>query len=107
MNKKDIRKKFRDQCLIRDKYKCVMCAFQSTPNKAEQELDVHHIQNRKEIVNGGYCAPNGISLCFPCHQKAEQFHSTGTAYPGYSIEELYKVINSSLKQAIEASQKLK
>ena len=73
---------------------------------AEQELDAHHITNRKEMPNGGYVKENGISLCPDCHIKAEEFHSTGTAVPGYGPDDLYKVINSTLEKAIEASEKL-
>ena len=107
MDKKLIRKNFRDTCHKRDKYKCVMCDFKSTPERAIEELDVHHITNRKEIINGGYVPENGISLCSSCHEKAEEFHSTGIAHPGYSIENLYKAINSNYEKALEASKKLK
>jgi 5-methylcytosine-specific restriction endonuclease McrA len=104
--KKLIRKNFRDACYRRDKYKCVKCCFTSSPDKAEAELDAHHITDRREMPNGGYVKENGISLCTECHIKAEQYHSTGEAVPGYSIEELYVVINSTLEKAIEASKKL-
>ena len=105
--KKLIRKNFRDACYKRDKYSCVMCGFKSTPEAAEHDLDTHHINDRTIMPSGGYVAANGISLCSPCHEKAEEFHSTGTAYPGYSIEDLYKAINSSYELAVEASKKLK
>lgn len=104
--KKLIRKNFRDACYRRDKYKCATCSFTSSPEKAEEELDAHHITDRREMPNGGYVKENGISLCTECHIKAEQYHSTGEAVPGYSIEELYVVINSTLEKAIEASKKL-
>ena len=107
MSKKEIRANFRNQCLVRDKFSCMMCKFKSTPEKALEELDVHHITNRKEIISGGYVLQNGITLCHPCHEKAEQFHSTGVACPGYSVQELYEVIGSSLEKATVASEKLK
>jgi 5-methylcytosine-specific restriction endonuclease McrA len=105
--KKLIRKNFRDSCFKRDKYKCVMCHFKSSPDKAEQDLDAHHVYDRNLMPNGGYVKENGISLCAPCHEKAEVFHSTGTPVPGYSIEELYRAIGSTYEQAIKASEKLK
>jgi hypothetical protein len=83
-----------------------MCDAKSSKENAEQDLDAHHITNRKEIVNGGYVKENGISLCPECHQKAEVFHSTGTAFPGYAPDDLYKKINSSHELAVEASKKL-
>lgn len=104
--KKAIRRTFRDACFKRDGFRCVMCEFKSSKEKAEQELDVHHITDRKEIVNGGYVKENGISLCSECHIKAEVFHETGTAHLGYSPEDLYKKINSTLEKAIIASKKL-
>jgi 5-methylcytosine-specific restriction endonuclease McrA len=107
MGKKEIRQNFRNVCLKRDKYKCVKCTFKSTPEKAEDELDVHHIINRNELPNGGYVLQNGISLCNDCHVKAEHFHSTGVALPGYSIEELYIAIGSNYELAVAASEKLK
>lgn len=104
--KKLIRKNFRDSCFKRDNYSCAKCKFKSSPNKAEQELDAHHVTDRNLMPNGGYVKENGISLCAPCHEKAEVFHSTGTPIPGYSVEELYQCIGSSYEKAIEASKKL-
>lgn len=105
--KKEIRAKFRNSCFIRDKYRCVMCSFQSSVEKALTELDAHHIINRKEIPNEGYTPLNGISLCHPCHEKAEQEHATGIPYPGYTPTDLFKAIKSSPDQAIIAAKKLK
>jgi 5-methylcytosine-specific restriction endonuclease McrA len=104
--KKAIRKAFRDACYKRDGFRCAMCSFKSSKDKAEQELDAHHITDRREMPNGGYVKENGISLCAGCHQKAEEFHSTGVAHPGYAIADLYLKINSTLEKAIEASEKL-
>jgi len=104
--KKEIRKRFRDDVFSRDKFKCVMCGFKSSEENCEKELDAHHITNRNDIVNGGYVKENGISLCEECHKKAEEFHSTGTAVPGFSIEDLYTAIKSSLEKAKKASLRL-
>ena len=104
--KKLFRQRFRDDCFKRDDYKCVMCGLQSSEENCEKELDAHHITNRKDIVNGGYVKENGISLCEACHKKAEEFHSTGTAVPGFSIEDLYTAIKSSLEKAKKASLRL-
>lgn len=105
-NKKLIRKAFRDACYKRDKYSCVMCGMKSSSEKAEEELDAHHITDRNLMPNGGYVKENGISLCAECHQKAEVFHSTGTPVEGYSVEDLYIKINSSYELAVKASEKL-
>jgi hypothetical protein len=51
----------------------------------------------------------GITLCDApdgCHAKAEVFYRTGTALPGFSPEELFKLIDSSLTTALKASEKL-
>lgn len=104
--KKAIRKAFRDACYKRDGFRCAVCGMKSSKDKAEEELDAHHITNPKEIINRGYVKENGISLCDICHLKAEEFHSTGVAHPGYSPDDLYKKIKSSLEKAIEASEKL-
>lgn len=104
--KKKIRQIFRDTSFKRDKYKCVMCEFQSSPEKALEELDCHHISDRSTIINGGFVKENGISLCSACHLKAEEFYSTGISAPGFSPEELYQKIGSSKIKAIEASKKL-
>jgi len=106
-NKKQIRENFRNAVFERDKYKCVKCPFQSSPEKCRDDLDAHHVTDRSLILNQGYVAQNGITLCKECHEKAEAFHSTGTAIPGYSVEELYIAINSSLELATKASEKLK
>ncbi len=104
--KKLVRKSFRDACFTRDKFCCAVCGMKSSSDKAEQELDAHHISSRDIMPNGGYVSQNGISLCSECHQKAEVFHSTGIPVEGYSIEDLYKKINSSYEKAVEASKKL-
>lgn len=105
-NKKLIRKYFRDTVFKRDGFRCAMCNMKSSKDKADEELDAHHITDRSKIPNGGYVKENGISVCPGCHEKAEQFHATGVAYPGYSVQDLYLKINSSLEKAIEASEKL-
>lgn len=104
--KKIIRKAFREACYKRDGFRCAMCGFKSSKDMAEQELDAHHITDRNLMPNGGYVKENGISLCTECHVKAEEFHSTGVAYPGYSIDDLYKKINSTLEKAFTASENL-
>ena len=104
--KKAIRKMFRDACYKRDGFRCAMCGLKSSKDKAEEELDAHHITDRKIMPNGGYVKENGISLCAECHEKAEVFHSTGTAHPGFAPEDLYKKINSTYEKAVEASEKL-
>ena len=83
-----------------------MCDFKSSFEKAESELDAHHITDRNDMPNGGYVKENGISLCEDCHIKAEVYHSTGVAYVDYSPDDLYIKINSNLDLAIKASLKL-
>lgn len=104
--KKAVRKYFRDSVFKRDGFRCAVCGLKSSKDKAEEELDAHHITDRREMPNGGYVKENGISLCPDCHEKAEVFHSTGIPHPGYSVEELYKKINSNYEKAVEASEKL-
>lgn len=104
--KKLIRKSFRDACYKRDGYRCAMCGKKSTKENAEKDLDAHHVTDRTLMPNGGYVKENGISLCPDCHQKAEVFHSTGTAIEGYAPEDLYKKINSCYEIAVKASEKL-
>lgn len=104
--KKAIRKYFRDSVFKRDSFRCAMCKMKSSKDKAEEELDAHHITDRTLMPNGGYVKENGISLCPVCHEKAEVFHSTGVAIEGYSIEDLYNKINSNYEKATEASKKL-
>src|SRR5579885_3871709 len=105
--KKVIRKLFRDACYKRDGFRCAMCGMKSSKDNAEKELDAHHITDRNLMPNGGYVKENGISLCPTCHEKAEVFHSTGTALPGWAPEDLYKLIGSSYEQAVKASERLK
>jgi 5-methylcytosine-specific restriction endonuclease McrA len=105
-NKKIVRKMFRDACYKRDGFRCAMCSMKSSLEKAEEELDAHHITDRRLMPNGGYVKENGISLCSECHEKAEVFHSTGTAHPGFAPEDLYKKINSTYEKAVEASNEL-
>jgi hypothetical protein len=107
--KKEIRNKFRTVCLDRDKDACRMCGHKAKSREEALEIfDVHHITDRSLMPEGGYVLENGITLCKdPCHIKAEIYHSTGTAVEGYSPEDLYKLINSNLEEAIKSSKKLK
>jgi 5-methylcytosine-specific restriction endonuclease McrA len=112
--KKRIRLEFRTNVFDRDGHRCRACGHK--PNDAtihvygkevDPALDAHHITDRTLMPHGGYVKENGISLCGPCHEKAEVFHSTGTALPGWAPEDLYKMIGSSYEQAIEAAKRLK
>lgn len=107
VDKKLIRKNFRDACYQRDKFCCAKCGKKSSKEKAEEDLDAHHVTDRNLLPNGGYIKENGISLCADCHIKAEVYHSTGVPVEGYSVDDLYKIINSNLEKAVKASEKLK
>lgn len=109
--KKQIRAAFRNAVFKRDNYKCVCCDVlgydrQSTPVEGKVPLDSHHITDRNDMPNGGYVKENGISVCDDCHMKAEHYHQTGEALDGFHPNDLYKLIGSSLEDAIRASNKL-
>lgn len=97
-NKKRIRERFRSAVFARDAHRCVLC---SSP-----AVDAHHITDRSELPSGGYVRSNGISLCAACHMLAEVYHSTGSAHPGYSPDDLYARIGSSYEQARADSESL-
>ena len=103
--KKEIRNRFRKEVFTRDKNTCKGC------NKKfdESDLDAHHITDRNEIPNGGYCKENGITLCKEvCHIKAEKFHMTGGKEweEGFHPDDLYEKIDSSKGKAFYFSQLL-
>lgn len=98
--KKLVRERFRDAVFKRDNHKCRVCFEKNS------KLDAHHITDRNEMPNGGYCKENGISLCESCHEKAEQFHSTGVHVEGFHPNDLYTLIASSLELARKASELL-
>lgn len=85
LEKKEIRRKFREAVFTRDGNKCVKC-------NETQDLDAHHITDRKLFKNGGYVAENGITLCKKHHLSAE--------FGGkLSAKILYKKIKSSFELA--------
>lgn len=96
--KKKIRENFRNAVFTRDGYKCVFCDITNC-------LDAHHITDRNEMPNGGYVKENGITLCPEHHVLAEIWHETnGELYEeGFTPEDLYIKINSSLEKAQTAS----
>jgi len=98
-NKKNIRNKFRMEVFKRDKSRCRVCHW----NQDITKLDAHHIISRDLLPDGGYVKENGIALCPNCHLLAERFHATGVAEPGYSIDDLYALINSSEEKARESA----
>lgn len=69
------------------------CRFRTVVLRAREDLDAHHITSRKRFPRGGYVRENGISLCKPCHVKAER------GDPGFEAEALYKIIGSSYDKA--------
>jgi 5-methylcytosine-specific restriction endonuclease McrA len=119
MNKKQIRAEFRRAVFERDKYRCLCCG---QPGKDRQggdgwkkfhkeeftlvELDAHHINDRHLMPGGGYVKENGISVCPECHLKAEEHWVTGTGIEGFSPDDLYKLIGSSLDLATATSKLL-
>ncbi len=91
--KKQIRKQFRETVFERDDHRCVTCGY----NKVE-DLSAHHITDRNEMPDGGYVPENGITLCDTlCHTFAER------AWPGFTPDDLYKLIGSSKEEAEKAS----
>jgi 5-methylcytosine-specific restriction endonuclease McrA len=103
--KKLIRERFRSAVFDRDGNKCRVCGW--SLQTAELHLDAHHITDRTLMPNGGYVKSNGISLCPSCHEKAEVFHSTGTALQGWAPDDLYRLVGSSYDKAVKDSEKLK
>jgi len=101
MDKKLVRKRFRDAVFSRDGHQCRFC-------DVRENLDAHHIVDRHEMPNGGYVAENGISLCARHHEMAELFHQTEgrESHPGMSPYDLYALISSSYDAAWEASERL-
>lgn len=68
MNKLLTRKQFREFCLERDNFKCVVC-------KDDCDNSPHHLISEKLFKQphelGGYFVDNGATLCNDCHLKAE------------------------------------
>ncbi len=107
MKKKQlVREAFRDAVFQRDRFTCVGCGFTSSPDLAREQLDAHHITDRNLMPHGGYVVENGISLCAACHEKAEVFHSTGTAVQDWAPEDLYQRIGSNEHDARVACRRL-
>jgi 5-methylcytosine-specific restriction endonuclease McrA len=93
--KKNIRETFRKVVFDRDAHQCKICG-------SKDDLAAHHITDRTLMPHGGYVRANGITVCPPCHERAEQFHiSGGEKYDeGWSPDDLYVVIGSSHEEAL-------
>lgn len=109
------RDEFREKIRNRDG-RCVGCqiskrsseaAAQSQRKEEVQELEVHHIIERKLFSDGGYFLWNGVGLCGLCHLDAEQskllpidfyhwFESRGISY-GVG-QKLWEIFDVSLDQ---------
>lgn len=59
------REAFREECLRRDKSKCVVCG---NPN----DVVVHHLIERRLWLDGGYYISNGASVCEEHHLACER-----------------------------------
>ena len=97
-----IRARFRDEVFSRDGHKCKKCGAEGV------KLDAHHITDRSLMPAGGYVRQNGITLCEPCHEIAEEFHRTGGEIyvEGYHPIELYLLIDSNFDKARHFSEML-
>jgi hypothetical protein len=80
-------KQFNEDCLKRDKNKCVFCG-------EDTDLDVHHITDRYDLPNGGYVMSNGITVCEYHHLMCEEHHATGHAIKGFHPTDLYEKIGT-------------
>ena len=60
-----LRDDFREGVFKRDSFLCVICG-------ANDNLDAHHIIERKLFSDGGYYIDNGVTLCPTHHIEAEQ-----------------------------------
>ena len=97
---KALRKQFNEECLKRDKNKCVFCP-------KTENLNVHHITDRHEIPNDGYVKENGITVCEQHHWDCEQYHIGKLYSKDFHPNELYLKIGSSKEEAFEKSKQLK
>lgn len=96
--KKQIRQKFRNVVYDRDQHQCMIC------NLAGVKLDAHHITDRSLMPNGGYVLENGITLCEPCHKKAECYDSDNAfANKNFDPKTLYDLIGSTYELAVKKS----
>lgn len=100
---KQLRQKFNEACLKRDKNCCVCCLVYDGIKSSSEKLDIHHLIDRHELENGGYTTYNGITLCPKHHLMAEKFHLTQKTDwdEGYHPDDLFKLINSSEEEAIK------
>ncbi len=96
-----MREAFRHNTMNRDGNKCRICG-------ATKDLTAHHITDRTKMPNGGYTTANGITLCPPCHLKAEKFHQTdGKEWePGLHPDDLYAKISEDFEGAMLAARRL-
>lgn len=99
--KRRVREAFRHNTFNRDGHKCSMCG-------ATEDLQAHHITDRSKMPNGGYTMANGITLCPPCHLKAEKFHQTdGKEWEkGFHPDDLYARIGEDFEGAVLSARRL-
>lgn len=93
------RSTFNKECMERDNETCRWCGRKAT--------EVHHISPRNEMPNYGYVKENGISLCGDCHVLVERWFVEKEKLQVISPTVLYRIIGSSKKEAIIASENLK
>jgi len=108
LDKKTIRRIFRQEVFERDGYKCRLCGKAGYDhNDGTQRivrdrvaLDAHHISDRHNMPAGGYVKENGISVCEECHLKVEHPAENDIEH---QPKNLYDLIGSSLEIATKAS----
>ena len=94
------RKQFNESCLIRDGHMCKFC------NEIDV-LNVHHITNRHDMLNGGYATTNGITVCLDHHKECEDYLNGFSFDQTYCPNNLYEMIGSNYDQAFYDCENLK
>lgn len=100
LNHKRWRRKFNEDCLDRDGYKCVFC-------DETEGLNVHHITDRHEMPNGGYHTTNGITVCEEHHLECEKYHMEEPCEDQYLPDSLYKKLGTTSEEAYQNCLNLK
>jgi len=127
--KRSIRDHAREATWKRDGQRCVMCGRgvgveDPAHGRAlrRSDFDAHHITPRRQMPNGGTVTSNLITLCWSCHDDAEQvihafatngvkahMHRAGMTpqqVERFTASNLYKMIGSSYEAAISDSEAL-
>jgi len=94
------RSTLRDEVLVRDNHKCVLCG--TAENESEEWFEIHHVEPWKTSQDLRFSSDNLVSLCWSCHFLAHK-NVIGQGVDEFLTERFKKyLLNLNVTNSVES-----